>query len=169
MNELLAQLESVMRNGVQTRDQANDLLVQCYNSITDLQAQLPEPEKKDAGKWTMARLWRSWMAVTAEWMAGNDIVMPKWMKEDGTHSKEKRPFNKNDAHELFTMQWLGTDEHGNRLSWAKEGDENAIIADKGQRFYALQQHQIWMTERGIKHINPRESEFASLLAMAEGR
>ena len=44
MNELLAQLESVMQNGVQTRDQANDLLVQCYNAITELQAQVPKPK-----------------------------------------------------------------------------------------------------------------------------
>ena len=166
---LLNDLSNVMQTGVKTSDQANDLLARCYNAISDLQAQLPKQEKKESGKWGMSRLWRAWMASTAEWMAGNNIVMPKWMKEDGTYSKEKRPFNKNDAHELFTIQWMGTDEHGNRLSWAKEGDENAIIADKGQRFYALQQHQIWMTERGIKHINPREGEFASLCAIAEGR
>lgn len=167
MNNLLEQLNSVIKTGVTSADQANDLIVQCYNAITDLQAQVPA--KKSEGKWGMARLWRSWMAVTADWMAGNGIVMPKWMKEDGTHSKEKRAFNKNDAHELFTMQWMGTDGQGNRLSWKKKPEAGEVIADKGQRFYALQQHQIWMTERGIKHINPREGEFASLCAMAEGR
>ena len=67
------------------------------------------------------------------------------------------------------MQWMGTDENGNRLSWAREGNEDAVIADQGQRFHALQQHQIWMTERGIKHINPRDSEFASLCAIADGQ
>ena len=165
MKDLLAKLEQVMQTGVTNRDQANDLLAQCYNVVSSIK----EPTTAKPVKWKMSRLWYSWMAVTADWMAGNGIVMPKWMKEDGTYSKEKRPFNKNDAHELFTMQWMGTDENGNRLSWAREGNEDAVIADQGQRFHALQQHQIWMTERGIKHINPRDSEFASLCAIADGQ
>ena len=107
------------------------------------------------------------MASTAEFMAGNGAIMPLWINKDGTYTKT-RQFNHNDAHDLFTMKYLGTDDDGNRLSWKKKSENGEISADKGQRFHALQRHQIWMTERGIKHINPRDSEFASLCAMAEG-
>ena len=33
-----------MQTGVKTADQANDLLVRCYNAISELQAQLPKPK-----------------------------------------------------------------------------------------------------------------------------
>lgn len=164
MDNLLVRIrQGVGNNSV---DQANDLLAQCYNAITDLMDLIP-PEPK-AGKWGMSRLWRAWMATTAEWMAANGSKMPLALKPDGTY-KNTRPFNEEDAHELFSRVHLGTDSHGNRYSWAKQAAPGEVIADKGQRFHALQQHQIWMTERGIKHINPRESEYQSLLAMAEGQ
>ena len=53
MNNLIADLESVMQTGVTTRDQANDLLARCYNAITDLQDQLPEDrtEKQSSSRW----------------------------------------------------------------------------------------------------------------------
>ena len=166
MTEEIAKLLDQIQQGVTSQDQANHLLAACYNTITDLLSDAP-PAKK-AGKWGMTRLWRSWMSATAEWMAGNKAIMPLWVNKDGTYTKT-RPFNAEDAHELFTMKHLGTDEHGNRLSWKKKAENGEAIADQGQRFHALQQHQIWMTERGIKHINPRDSEFASLCAMAEGQ
>lgn len=40
--ELISKLEAVFKTGVTSRDQANDLLVQCYNVITDLVDQLPD-------------------------------------------------------------------------------------------------------------------------------
>ena len=165
MKELLAKLEQVMQTGVTTRDQANDLLARCYNAITDLQDQLPKP--KTEGKWGMARLWRAWMSSTAEYMAYQGAVMPLYIDKDGNMSG-KRAFNAEDAHELFTIKWLGTDNEGNRLSWKRSPADGQVIADQGQRFHALQRHEQWMTERGIKFINPREGEFASLCAMADG-
>ena len=95
------------------------------------------------------------MASTAEFMAANGVTMPLMIKGNGEHYG-KRPFNADDAHELFTSQWLGNDAQGNRLSWAKSGDN---IADKGQRFNAMLKHEQFMIERGIKHMMPRESEF----------
>ena len=44
MTDILQRLESVFQTGVTSRDQANDLLVQCYNEITELKAQLPKPK-----------------------------------------------------------------------------------------------------------------------------
>lgn len=112
----------------------------------------PYPE---SGNWSMSKLWRSWMASTAEFMAANGVTMPLMINPKGEHYG-KRPFNADDAHELFTAQWLGVDAQGNRLSWAKSGDN---IADKGQRFNAMLKHEQYMTERGIKHMIPRESEY----------
>lgn len=108
-----------------------------------------------SGKWSMSRLWRSWMGSTAEFMASNGVTMPLMIKPDGSQYG-KRPFNADDAHELFTAQWLGVDAKGERLSWAKSGEN---IADKGQRFNAMLKHEQFMIERGIKHMIPRESEF----------
>ncbi|ANJ65542.1 putative NinB-like recombinase [Pseudoalteromonas virus vB_PspP-H6/1] len=113
-----------------------------------------EPAPK-AGNWSMSKLWRAWMASTAEFMASNGVTMPLMIKKDG-EPYGKRPFNDNDAHDLFTSQWLGNDAQGNRLSWAKSGNN---IADKGQRFNAMLKHEQFMIERGIKHMIPRDSEF----------
>ena len=53
MDQLLAKLDRVMKEGISTRDQANDLLAQCYNAITDLIDRLPEDrtEKQSASRW----------------------------------------------------------------------------------------------------------------------
>ena len=53
MKDLLAKLEQVMQSGVTNRDQANDLLAQCYSAITELVDQLPEDrtEKQSSSRW----------------------------------------------------------------------------------------------------------------------
>lgn len=112
------------------------------------------------GKWGMARLWRAWMASTAGYMAANGCVMPLFIKKDGSWYGS-RSFSHNDAHDLFTSQWLGVDGSGERISWAK--DAGANVADKSQRFHAMRSHQQWMIEKGIKHVNPRDSEYYELL------
>lgn len=111
------------------------------------------------GKWGMARLWRSWMKITADYMAANGAKMPLMTREDGSWYGS-RPFNEKDAHELFTAQWLGVDENGNRLSWKKSEGEN--VADKGQRFIAMMRHQDWCIEKGIALPKPRNSELHEL-------
>lgn len=116
-------------------------------------------ESSGNGKWGMARLWRKWMAITAQYMANNGSVMPLMIQKDGSWYGS-RPFDANDAHELFTRQWLGTDKEGNRLSWQKK--EGANIADKGQRFMAMMKHQNWCIEKGIDLPLPRDSEYHEL-------
>lgn len=116
-------------------------------------------ESSGNGKWGMARLWRKWMAITAQYMANNGSKMPLMVRDDGTWYGS-RPFDENDAHELFTRQWLGVDVEGNRLSWKKK--EGANVADKGQRFIAMMKHQNWCIEKGIDLPLPRDSEYNEL-------
>ena len=118
------------------------------------------------GKWGMARLWRAWMSSTAKFMAGNGVTMPLAIKSDGGFYGQ-RAFNEYDAHELFTSQWLGVDSDGARYSWAKKPKNGVAVASKGLRFLAMQKHQNWMTERGITHSVPRDSEFFNLLNKSE--
>ncbi len=111
------------------------------------------------GKWGMARLWRGWMATTAKYMAGRGAMMPLYIKPDGSWYGQ-RPFDENDAHELFTRQHLGVDEDGYRLSWGKSGDRRK--ATKGERFDALRKHEEWASIKGITLFKPRGSEYEKL-------
>jgi len=115
----------------------------------------------NTGKWGMARLWRAWMASTAKFMAGNGCTMPLLLKPNGSNYGT-RPFNKDDAHELFTQQYLGVDSDGVRLSWAKKAHDGMRAATKGERFNAMFKHEIWATERGIVLFKPRGSEYEKL-------
>ena len=115
-------------------------------------------QNPSTGKWGMARLWRSWMATTAEFMAAGGCKMPLMIGRDGKWHGE-REFNNNDAHELFTSQWMGVDEQGSRLSWAKSASNGARVATKGERFNALRRHEEWALNKGIKLWIPRESEY----------
>ena len=141
----------------------------------------------NTGKWGMARLWRSWMTATAKFMATNGATMPLTtfnnidISENGLFSRALlklkamlgnghdltvtygvRPFNANDAHELFTSQHLGVDAKGVRLSWAKKDHDGMRAATKGERFNAMLKHEIWATERGIILFKPRGSEYDKL-------
>ena len=113
------------------------------------------------GKWGMAKLWRAWMATTGEGMAQQGATMPPCSREDGT-AWGSRPFNANDAHELFTMRWLGSDSTGTRLSWAKADHDGMRAATRGERYHAMVQHEAWAGDRGIILIKPRDSEYAEI-------
>jgi hypothetical protein len=113
------------------------------------------------GKWGMARLWRAWMGVTASFMSDNGVRMPLMYDKNGK-PYGSRLFNANDAHELFTAQHMGVDEHGNRLSWAKSDQPGRRKATKGERYNAMMKHNIWCTERGILLFQPKDSEFRQL-------
>ena len=116
-------------------------------------------QKAGTGKWTMARLWRGWMAETAKFMASNGVTMPLMVSSDGV-TYSSRPFNAEDAHELFTRQHLGVDENGTRLSWAKSGEQRK--ATKGERFNALRLHEEWASIKGISLFKPRSGEYKEL-------
>lgn len=113
------------------------------------------------GKWGMSRLWRKWMSQTADFMAKNGVTMPLMIDKSGRHYGS-RPFNAEDAHELFTSQWLGVDKNGSRLSWAKSDHDGMKAATKGERFLAMQRHQSWCIEKGIDLFIPADSEFMEL-------
>lgn len=114
------------------------------------------------GKWGMAKLWRMWMAPTADYMVKRGVYMPLYFTKDGT-PYGKRPFNKEDAHDLFTRQHLGEDVNGTRLSWAKsKKDKDQRLATKGERFHALRLHEQWCFDKNIILFKPRGSEYDKL-------
>lgn len=117
----------------------------------------------NVGNWGMAKLWRVWMTSTSEALASRGETMP--LKYDSATGEiiGERPFNSDDAHELFTRAWLGTDENGNRLSWSKRGCDGRRPADKGERFHALRRHEIYAMEEKIILLNPRDSEYYKML------
>ncbi len=105
------------------------------------------------GKWGLARLWYSWMATVAKHMADRGVQMPLLITTEGKNFGVRR-FNESDAHLLFTYKFMPVDEEGNRLSWSKSGSKDSRAADKGERFHALRQLEIWATERGITLLKP---------------
>lgn len=115
----------------------------------------------NTGKWGMAQLWRVWMAATADMMASRGITMPLMIDACGFVFKT-RPFNSYDAHELFTTQWLMSDDKGERLSWSKKGRDGMRAATKEERYYALNRHEIWALDKGLTLFRPRDSEYDQL-------
>ena len=136
-----------------------DCIRELQNEIEDDKLIILNSQPAGTGKWTMARLWRGWMGETAKFMAKNGVTMPLMYSADG-QAYGKRPFNADDAHELFTRQHMGVDESGTRLSWAKSGEQRK--ATKGERFNALRRHEAWAGERGIILFKPRNSEYEKL-------
>jgi len=108
------------------------------------------------GKWTMTRLWRAWMGSTAEFMAKRGVNMLVINAQDKCIGE--RPFSAEDAHELFMTKYL-SDENGIRLSMSKKGNDDKRQATRGERVHAMDQHQQWMIERGIPHLNPNDSDY----------
>jgi len=113
------------------------------------------------GPWGMARLWRGWMSKIGSWMADQGAVMPTVLAKDGTY-QNTRPFNQNDAHELFTSKFLYLDSNGERLSWSKKGRDGMRAATVGERYNALRMCEDWATMRGIILFTPRDSEYNQL-------
>lgn len=113
------------------------------------------------GKWGLAKLWRMWMGTTAEFMAGNGVTMPLMINAEGKHHGTRK-FNEEDAHNLFSHQWLGVGEDGKRLSWSKSGRDGMRAADRGERFNALRRHELWAIDKGIILFKPREGEYHKL-------
>lgn len=136
-----------------------------FNEIqTELEANpslVVSTQSRDAGKWGMARLWRSWMEKTGTFMASSGVTMPMMIDKQGVIFRT-RPFNGNDAHELFTEQWLGVDDKGVRLSWSKRGRDGMRPATKGERYFALNRHEIWALDKGLTLFKPRDSEYDQL-------
>ena len=134
-------------------------MAELQQELKDHKLVIVSTQPMNVGKWGMARLWRAWMKTTADFMANNGVTMPL-MFDVNSKPYGSRPFNADDAHELFTRQHLGTDQDGNRLSWAKSGDHRK--ATKAERFHAMQKHEAWASERGIILFKPRDSEYVEM-------
>lgn len=113
------------------------------------------------GKWGLTRLWRSWIGSVAQWMADNGATMPLVIKKDGK-CYGSRPFSADDAHELFTGHFMGTDENGKRLSWSRSGRDGARAATKAERYNAMRKLEQYAIERGIIIMKPIDSEYSRL-------
>ena len=135
-----------------------DLITQIQNELEKESPLKVSVGTAHTGKWGMARLWRAWMATTADFMSKNGVTMPLMVNKKGLiHGT--RPFNADDAHELFTQQWLGCDKNGLRLSWSKSGNGEMTAADRGERFDALRKHEAWAIDKGVLLFKPREGEY----------
>lgn len=115
---------------------------------------LPKEEKNS---WPMKKTWRMWMRQTARWMADNGATMPLVLR-DGV-PVGKRPFNEQDAHELWVSTWLGVDPDGERYKTAS--------GDKGQMLAMMDKHVAWAADRGCKLTIPRDCEYMELCRMQE--
>jgi hypothetical protein len=144
-----------------TKRNLPDLITELQNELEEKPALKVTVGPTSTGKWGMAKLWRMWMETTGEFMAANGVTMPLMIDKDGVAYKT-RPFNKSDAHELFTSMWLGADNNGTRLSWSKAGHDGMRAADSGERFNALQRHELWAIDKGIILFKPREGEYHEL-------
>jgi hypothetical protein len=140
-------------------------ILSVFESLQDELKETPvllvETKNANIGKWGMSKLWRAWMAETAKFMASKGCVMPLMIDQHGKHYGE-RPFNADDAHELFSCKWLGVDKDGKRLSWSRSGHDDMRPATKGERFQAMQRHEAWATEKGIILFKPRDSELCEI-------
>ena len=135
-------------------DEANDWLISLLNESPYwiLEGKIPT-----IGNWSMSRLFHSWCESAGSWMAQNGSVMPLYMDRNGDWIG-RRPFNKDDAKLLFSKAWY-SDSEGKKLSWSKGGTKKARAGNRGERYYCCNKLQEWMIERGIKHLNPRDSDY----------
>lgn len=145
-----------------TQLNAPEVFAELQKQLSAEGALIVKVQSAKVGKWGMARLWRAWMNQTAEFMADNGVTMPLMIDKNGKPYRT-RPFSADDAHELFTHQWLGEDENGNRLSWSRAGREGMRPATKGERLHAMRQHEAWCIDKGIILFNPIESEYRELM------
>jgi hypothetical protein len=113
------------------------------------------------GSWPMLKTWRKWMDETAREMSRRGCTMPLYTDSKGV-SHGTRPFKADDAHDLFTSTYLGTDEQGRRKTWSLTDKRDEVQASKGDRLWAMDMHVQWCLERGIKLTIPSNSEYRKL-------
>lgn len=122
-----------------------------------------ETKSERAGTMPMLALWWVWMTEIAKIMAANGCTMPLYIDSKG-NANGTRPFSKDDAHELYTLKFLGSGASGQRLSWSMcKSNPSALVADKGQKLFAMRQMHDWATDRGYTLSNPESSEYQKLI------
>ena len=120
----------------------------------------------DTGSLSMLKTWRMWMNQVAAHMSHMGCSMPLYYDRDGNPHGERR-FTENDAHELFTSKFLGTNDLGERLSWKMDSDGGTAVATKEQRLLAMSKLDEWAAERGIIITIPRLGTYSEYKEMQE--
>ena len=102
--------------------------------------------KKSNGTLSLDRHWRALMKQSAEIMRSYGVTM-RFQSKKGLGAFE-RPFTPEDAHDLFTYQFMPIGEDGQRKSWSKSGRGGMEVADTGERCQALEQLYAYWMEKG---------------------
>ena len=100
--------------------------------------------------WPMKKTWRMWMRETADFMSGNGVTMPLGVTAEGV-PWGKRPFNDDDAHELWVRHWMGVDSDGARYKTAS--------GDKGEMVSMMDKHSAWAADKGLFLTIPQHGEY----------
>mgnify|MGYP000218137650 FL=1 len=110
----------------------------------------------------MIKTWRGWMGETAKEMAARGITMPLYYDTKGI-AHGRRPFNADDAHEMFIRTYLGVDEDNERFKTAIKGETDEEIQEqRGKMLHAMDRHIEFCAERGIFITIPNDDERAKL-------
>lgn len=105
----------------------------------------------------MNKLWRKWTEQTADWMNRQGAKI-EIKNKDGKviHSRSVSP---QDAHDMFVMHWLGSDEENTR--------EKTGRMQKGRMLYLMEKHSEWSVQKGLLLIYPSDSEYNKLKQESE--
>lgn len=122
--------------------------------------------KKSNGTLSLDRHWRALMAQSAEIMRSYGVTM-RFQSKKGLGAFE-RPFTPEDAHDLFTYQFMPIGEDGQRKSWSKAGRDGMEVADTGERCRALEQLYAYWLEKGHSLERFRDSEYEKLQEVQNG-
>lgn len=122
--------------------------------------------KKSNGTLSLDRHWRALMAQSAEIMQSYGVTM-RFQSKKGLGAFE-RPFTPEDAHDLFTYQFMPIGENGQRKSWSKGGRDGMEVADTGERCRALEQLYAYWMEKGHSLERFRDSEYEKLQEVQNG-
>ncbi|GAB6263932.1 NinB/YbcN family protein [Photobacterium sp. R1] len=108
-------------------------------------------------------LLRHWYALMGE-IADIYRMNGAEMKFEAANGKVfSRPFNKDDAHELFTYYLMPIDpQSGKRKSWSRDGRDGMTPASTGERCQALEKLYAYAFERGWKLSRFADSEYEQL-------
>lgn len=120
----------------------------------------------DVGTWSMSKTWRKWVNEASIHWHHRGITMPLFIDKEGK-PHGSRPISPEDCHAMYTIQFLGTDNQGNRLSWKMDSDGGATVATKEQRLFAMDKFCQHAAEYSIPITIPRQGDYSEYREMQE--
>lgn len=115
--------------------------------------------KKATRTTSMNALWRGkWMEETAQWMNNQGVKIE--IKNSKGAIIHTRAVTADDAHEMFVMHWLGSDDEGSR--------ELTRDMQKSRMLFLMDRHSHWAVEKGLLLTYPSDSEFNKLMEQQNG-